>query len=1828
MYFNAVNFQLTLKIQKLPLVCQLMLYFLVWLLCVGSVSAETISNQAQIIYNAHNNPVPINATSGTLLTQISALPVPDITVTKNASTPIAVAGQDNVFDITYTIEIFNIGTVTAKNIHLADNLNCVFHPSTVTAWEVIQKPKVLTGSLLVNPSYTGDAACSTNTDVSNFDTTDTLQLVTGNKSLLPKESTKITFSVRITVAPTLNNIGLTFQNTVVAASLAGPNPISSVTVAAASAASISAKIRAAKPTGIVYNSLTRQPVSGAIVTLSRDPNSCTLGDITKNQLFNPFSTKYTPNTDGSMSMTTGKDGSYSFFLNTGTTCNYTLSITPPANSGLVSPSANFPSKSGIAPMGAVQAQAKIPTGKEVVYYLNLRLSSGSNVWYNHIPLDPENNTPRTLLFLNKESTKLVAEIGDIVPYTLKVNNSTGTTLDNIHINDVLPRGFRLLSGSVRFRSNADSSSGLWQTLPDPAGSPGAPLLFTVNGLQWPDKTTIELTYQLQIGVGAALDKNSVNIAYASSDDFTSNQSSWAITVTGGVFSDEAFLMGKVYLEDCKADKVQGKNEVGIPGVRLLMEDGTSVITDIEGKYSLYGLSPITHVLKLDATTLPKEAHLIALSNRNAGKGDSRFIDLKKGELHKADFAVDSCNADAVVNEVQLRREALEAQPVQDGQALIGQRFNAKYTENLVSDPKALPASGIITTTGPQALNTLNNGITANTKSTNSVYQTVAPANLIQSLAEQHLQAAAPHRPLVIPLETVVKNLDNSSEFIDLKDGDTLPVSVINIRVKGLLGSTLRLKVNGTEESLSHVGKKSTIADKHLEAWEYIGVTLRTGKNIALLEVVDAFGNVHSSKSITLIAPGQAGAIKIDTPANAIADSKTPVKITVHLVDDNGVPVTARTQLTLEISQGIWVTKDLDPEEPGLQAFMEDGQAEFTLLPPGAPIDAMLKISAGELQNQAKITFLPELRPLIGAGIIEGVVNFKAGKVNVNAPSANDAFERELRNISVNGADMRASGRAAFFFKGTIKGQYLLTTAYDSDKDTKQRLFRDIQPDRFYPIYGDSSIKGFDAQSTQRFYLRVDKEKSYALYGDFTTADNSIDRKLSQYSRSATGVKGHYENGKFSGTAWGSHDNLAQVIVTIPSNGTSGPYKTSEMDNMYENSEKVEVLVRNPDQPTLILETRQMSRFVDYSINLVTHEIFFKNPVGLSTANSSIQPIIRVTFESAQGGKAFFKGGADARIKLTDNVEIGASYIRNENPEQKTALMGSTAIVKLGEKTTLIGEVARTETGKYNPSAAVTGKNNIHFSNQSNVGTNAFNSFGSINESNTTMEGSGWAERIELRHEESNFKADAQITHADKNFNNPTSGFSPGRTEATANAKYKLDAQTNLIGQGIYSKDSINGGMRVGALASIEHAFNDVISAELGMRAVHQALAKTPQGTNIGSFSNIPLNTLIGAPNDLLTIRGKLVAKLPWIKGLDVSAEAEQDIFDIKKHMFAVGAGYLVNDKTRVYGRYELISSLNSPYALNATQQNNQAVIGIESAYSKDGRLFSEYRLKSAVNGREAQAAMGLRHTWAITEGLRVGGGFETTHAFAGQPGSDSTAITGLVEYTTDPRYKLTGSLESRFADSGNSWLNTVGLAYKINQDWSLLARNGLSVQENTTDDSELWRTRQQIGVAWRQVDNNRWNALGRYEHRLEEQIGGKDPYRERSHILSTHINYQPRRDLIASGRYAVQWTEQNGKTPNGKIAQANALTQLIYGRATWDFWKDFDLSVQSGVFKDDHAIQFSEGIELGYQVVNDLWASIGYNMQGFDGGDLKGTDYTAQGFYVRARFKFDEGLFN
>ena len=318
--------------------------------------------------------------------------------------------------------------------------------------------------------------------------------------------------------------------------------------------------------------------------------------------------------------------------------------------------------------------------------------------------------------------------------------------------------------------------------------------------------------------------------------------------------------------------------------------------------------------------------------------------------------------------------------------------------------------------------------------------------------------------------------------------------------------------------------------------------------------------------------------------------------------------------------------------------------------------------------------------MIAAGIVEGSISLNQIDFSKMEPvRSGDVFERELRaQPLVQRRQGSAGGRTAFFLKGKIRGDYLLTAAYDSEKTTRDRLFRDIQPDEYYPIYGDSAQRGFDTQSTGRLYVRIDKDKSYLLYGDYTTASSDTVRQISQYSRSLNGVKGHYET-DIQGHRVEVTGFAARQMVEIRRQRHLRPVPAAPWRSVYLNSEQVVVLTRDRNQPSLILRSETRQRFVDYELEPWTGRLLFKAPIPSFDADLNPNSI-RVSYEVDSGGEAFAVYGADAQVQATEKLRVGGVYVRDEDPGKSFGMRAVTGEYKFGERTTLSAELASTRNG--------------------------------------------------------------------------------------------------------------------------------------------------------------------------------------------------------------------------------------------------------------------------------------------------------------------------------------------------------------------------------------------------------------------------------------------------------------------------------------------------------------------------------------------------------------------
>ena len=780
----------------------------------------------------------------------------------------------------------------------------------------------------------------------------------------------------------------------------------------------------------------------------------------------------------------------------------------------------------------------------------------------------------------------------------------------------------------------------------------------------------------------------------------------------------------------------------------------------------------------------------------------------------------------------------------------------------------------------------------------------------------------------------------------------------------------------------------------------------------------------------------------------------------------------------------------------------------------------------------------------------------------------DGFTDALDDLSADSDDGRLFGRArgAVFASGPLTDSTSFTLRYDSQRDPQRRLFRDLRPFEGYDALGDASVHGWDAQSASRLYLRLDRGASFALLGDFTSPSTPA-RTLGAFTRSLNGGVAGLVTGTVEWNAWASEGHERQIIDELPGQGVSGPYALSRGDGTL-GSETVEIVTRDRNQPTHIVRRATQLRNIDYTLEPFTGRLLFRRSVP--SIDSDLNPVsIRVTYEAETGGDKFWVYGTDARWTPVTRLSLGAAVARDEDRLVPRSVVSANAMLELGGGITVAGEIARSDSG------------------------------GTIGEG---VKG-GEAARLEIAVTDTSFNGRLYALRTGTGFDNPSAGVSPGREELGVAARVALVAHASMFVNALRTKDLGTQGHRDGAEAGLAYVIAERYTAEAAYRWARER-----------DVPASPVTALV-LPIEVSSVRGKLLAQLPGRWNTSVFGEVEQDIQVTDQHRFAFGGDTRLWGKTRAYARHENITSFAGPFALNSAQQRAATVIGLSSEALGDGQVFSEYRVRDAFAGREAHAAIGLRNRWTVARGVRLDGALERVTILEGASG-EATAVAGGIEYARDPLWRGTGRLELRTQSGLQRWLTTAGVTRKLTRDWAALGRTTwLMVPPEERIDA-----RSQVGVAYRQTDNNVWNGLARYENRLEK-AGGLATYRKVANIVSAHANAQALPPLTLSGQLAAKWAHDDRNGLSGSTT-----SQLVAARALYDLGQRFDLGMTARGLRSGGK-QFGLGAEIGFLTIKNLRLAAGYNVFGFRDQDLSGVDRTDHGPYLNFGYKFDESHF-
>jgi len=298
------------------------------------------------------------------------------------------------------------------------------------------------------------------------------------------------------------------------------------------------------------------------------------------------------------------------------------------------------------------------------------------------------------------------------------------------------------------------------------------------------------------------------------------------------------------------------------------------------------------------------------------------------------------------------------------------------------------------------------------------------------------------------------------------------------------------------------------------------------------------------------------------------------------------------------------------------------------------------------------------------------------------------------------------GRLAFYVRSRLNDRWALTATADTgeaaienifdgldDKDLGQ-LLRRLDPDRYYPVYGDDSTIDQDAPTSGRVYARIERDDDYALWGNYQT--NFNDTEFARVQRTLYGAKLHWdENGK--PTKFG--DDRTRLTAFIAEGGsrqgrdelrgTGGSVYYMRHGDISIGSEILRVETRD-SVSGLVLESRRLVYGTDYDMDFIQGRVILNQPLRSTTNDGRLfrdgpqsgnETVLIVDYEftpvfGASDDAAVY--GARGSRWFGDHVKLGATYNHDTDGGAESDLYEIDLTLQYAAGTYIKGEFAKTE----------------------------------------------------------------------------------------------------------------------------------------------------------------------------------------------------------------------------------------------------------------------------------------------------------------------------------------------------------------------------------------------------------------------------------------------------------------------------------------------------------------------------------------------------------------------
>ena len=299
------------------------------------------------------------------------------------------------------------------------------------------------------------------------------------------------------------------------------------------------------------------------------------------------------------------------------------------------------------------------------------------------------------------------------------------------------------------------------------------------------------------------------------------------------------------------------------------------------------------------------------------------------------------------------------------------------------------------------------------------------------------------------------------------------------------------------------------------------------------------------------------------------------------------------------------------------------------------------------------------------------------------------------------------------------------------------------------------------------------------------------------------------------------------------------------------------------------------------------------------------------------------------------------------------------------------------------------------------------------------------------------------------------------------------------------------------------------------------------------------------------------------------------------------------------------------------------IVGGETPWGERGagKLYTEHQSEQNAQNARDMALVGAQRNWDVTPGLRLtlGGEYGTGKATAGS--IERYALATGVSYASTTGWSVATRNELRRefgAQSLRQFLTTNQGELKITPDYTGLVKlrysitSGPLVSTTTAEFAEYT-----LGLAYRPVSSDRFNALARYNHLLDRRamVNGRAPQDMTRDILGAEWTY----DLTRR----ISWVDKTAYriTTEGFVGRPRFTghTWLSLHRLNFHVRRNIDLSQEYRLLVQQETHTQRQGwlSEIAWLPTPHFRLGLGFNFTDFTDSDYAPDNYSIHGWFLR-----------